>query len=110
VVAMLVTQKIRMKKSNASSDQPRKQAMNVLRWTGVRRRKCPRNSMWYSLGRGRASVSFSQEAGGQDCVRDAGYLGHFRYVVHADDVRALQDAGCYRGCCAPDSVAAGGDA
>src|SRR5580693_10421371 len=30
-VAMALTQKVRMKKSNASSDQPRKQAMNVFR-------------------------------------------------------------------------------
>jgi hypothetical protein len=45
VVAMALTQKIRMKKSKASSDQPRKQAMKVLRWIGVRRRKCARNSM-----------------------------------------------------------------
>jgi hypothetical protein len=45
VVAMALTQKIRMKKSKASSDQPRKQAMNVLRWMGVRRRKWARNSM-----------------------------------------------------------------
>jgi hypothetical protein len=54
---------------------------------------------------GQHRASFSQEARGQDCVGDAGYLGHFCYVVDADDVRALQDAGCYGRCCAPDSVA-----
>ncbi len=105
---MALTQKMRMKKSKASSDQPRKQAMKVLRWMGVRRRKWARNSMRFSLTRGRASVSFSKQARGQDCVGDAGYLGHFCYIVDADYVRALQDAGGYRCCCAPNSVGATG--
>src|ERR1700678_2497895 len=53
-VAMALTQKVRMKKSNASSDQPRKQAVNVFRCKGVSRRKWPRNSIeisqvyWYA--------------------------------------------------------------
>ena len=44
-VAMALTQKVRMKKSKASSDQPRKQAMNVFRCTGVSLRKWPINSI-----------------------------------------------------------------
>jgi hypothetical protein len=48
-VAMALTQKVRMKKSKASSDHPRRQAINVLRCATVRRRKCPRNSMVRSL-------------------------------------------------------------
>jgi hypothetical protein len=44
-VAIALTQKVRMKKSNASSDQPRKQAMKVFRCAGVSLRKWPMNSM-----------------------------------------------------------------
>src|SRR5258708_3133112 len=42
---MALTQKVRIKKSNASSDQPRKQAINVFICTGVSMRKWPMNSM-----------------------------------------------------------------
>jgi len=48
-VAIALTQKTKMKKSKASSDHPRKQAMNVLRWTEVRPRKCPRKSIVHSV-------------------------------------------------------------
>jgi hypothetical protein len=51
VAAIALTQKIRMKKSKASSDQPRKQAMKVLRWMEVRRRKWAANSIRFSLKR-----------------------------------------------------------
>ena len=44
-LSMALMQKVRMKKSNASSDQPRKHATNVLRCTGVSLRKWPMNSI-----------------------------------------------------------------
>src|ERR1700722_8272149 len=44
-VAIALTQNVRIKKSNASSDHPKKQAINVFRWTGVSRRKWPTNSI-----------------------------------------------------------------
>src|SRR6202166_985609 len=44
-VAIALTQNVRIKKSNASSDQPKKQAINVFRCTGVSRRKWPTNSI-----------------------------------------------------------------
>src|ERR1700761_8799120 len=42
---MALTQKTRMKKSSASSDQPRKQATNVRRCSGLSRLKGARNCM-----------------------------------------------------------------
>jgi hypothetical protein len=64
------------------------------------------NATVKTLVPGRHRASFSQETRGQDCVGDARYLGHFGYIMDADDVRASQDAGCYGCCCAPDPVAA----
>src|SRR5271155_2457630 len=92
---MALTQKIKMKKSNASSDQPRKQATNVFRWTAVSRRNLSRSS-----------VCSSPELGFAGCyhICDAGDLRHFGHVVDAHDVRAFEDAGGNGGCGGPDAI------
>ena len=45
---------------------------------------------------------FGGKGGIEDAIGDAGYAEHFGYVVDADDVGALQDAGGDGGSGAPD--------
>jgi len=97
--AIALTQKIRMKKSKASRDQPRKQAINVFRWTAVSRRNLSRSSVRASPG-----LDFA----GCYHIRDAGDLDHFGDVVDADEVRAAEDAGGNGGGGTPDALGFGG--